>query len=216
MTGPIVRITPHELHINDPSFTDDIFSFKSKLDRYAGATQYFGMDDATVFTVPYDKHRLRRGALAPFFGRNMFLTSSYANIIQGKVEKLCSRIEKHRETKQPMNLGLAFRCLATDVITDYALGDSYDLLDAPDFNAAWFEAQRGASEIVLLCKHFPWLMPLLRYLPSWLATLLSPEMGKSLARGKVGCLLFKIDALLTGSWCRLLKPKSSKSVVNRI
>ena len=187
-TGSIVRITPHELHINDPSFSDEIYSFKAKLDRYEGATQHFGMDDATVFTVPYDKHKLRRAALAPFFARNIVSTSNYGDLIQDKVEKLCSRIEGFRGTNQPMNIGLAFRCLATDVISEYALGKSYDLLDTPDFSAAWFEAQRDTGRFVLLAKHFPWLIPLLRRLPAWLITMLSPEMGKSLANGKVSCL----------------------------
>lgn len=180
-----MRIKPYELHINDPYFSDDLFSFKAKLDRDVGATQHFGMDDATVFTVPYNEHKYRRAALAPFFGRNMVLTPNCTNIVTRQVERLCSRIEEHRGTKQPMNIGLAFKCLATDVISEYALGNSYDLLDTPDFSAAWFEAQRGTGEYVLLGKHFPLLIPLLRRLPSALITLLSPEMGKSLARGKV-------------------------------
>ena len=184
-SGPIVRITPHELHISEPSFSDELYSFKAKLDRYEGATRHFGMDDATVFTVPYDKHKLRRSAMAPFFARNVVSTSSYSHLIQEKVEKLCSRIEHFREKNQPMNIGLAFKCLATDVISEYALGKSYDLLDTPDFSAAWFEAQRDTGRFVLLAKHFPRLIPLLRQLPAWLITMLSPEMGKSLANGDV-------------------------------
>ncbi|KAL6721586.1 hypothetical protein ACLMJK_000690 [Lecanora helva] len=182
--GPIVRITPHELHINDPSFSDEIFSFRAKLDRYEGATQHFGMEDATVFTVPYDKHRLRRGALAPFFARSVVSTPNYASIIRNKVEKLCFRLEQARTRAMPVNIGLAFKCLATDVISEYALGASYNLLDTPDFSAAWFETQRSTGEFVLLGKHFPWLIPSLRRLPTWLITLLSLEAGKSLTRGK--------------------------------
>ena len=182
--------------MNDPSFSDEIFSFKAKLDRYVGATQHFGMDDATVFTVTYENHRVRRGALAPFFARNAILTSTCGSVIGEKVDTLCSRIEEHCVTKQPLNLGLAFKCLATDVITGYALGASFDLLNTPDFSAAWFEAQRGSGEFVLLGKHFPWLIPLLRRLPQWLVTILSPEMGKSLARGKVSHLNLDVRELL--------------------
>ena len=181
-----MRITPHELHVNDPYFSDDLFSFKTKLDRHVGATQHFSMDDATVFTVPYDKHKVRRGAIAPFFNRNAASTSAYGDIIRDKVEKLCSRIEGFRGTSEPLNLGYAFRCLVTDVISEVALGTSYALLSTPDFSAAWLEAQRATGESVLWGKHFPWLIPSLRRLPSRLIIMLSPQMGKSLEKGKVG------------------------------
>lgn len=208
MVGPIVRITPCELHINDPSFCDEMFSFRAKLDRDVNATQQFGMDDATVFTVPHDSHKIRRSALAPFFGRNVILTSSYGSIITRKVEKLCSRIQEHYKTRQPMNLGLAFKCLATDIITEYALGYSYDLLDTPDYSAAWFEAQRGAGESVLFGKHFPRLIPLLRSLPCWLITRLSPQMGKTLIRGKVRCRSLRKVELPANAVCRISEHRS--------
>ena len=198
VTGPIVRITPHELHINDPYFSDDLFSFKERFDRHKGVVQHFGMDFATVFTVPYDSHKIRRGALAPFFGRNMVSTLSNEDIIRRKVERLCCRIEEYCELKQPMNLGLALKCLVTDVISEYALGTSYDLMDTPDFGVARFEAQRRTGEFAVLGKHFPWLIPVLRRLPSWLITMLSPGMGKLLGRMKVSCWCFtRIYCLLT-------------------
>lgn len=178
------------MHVDDPLFSDDLFSFRAKLDRYEGATRQFGMDDATVFTVPHDKHKARRGALAPFFARNIVSLSSYQDMVRNKVEKLCFRIEQFRGNKQPLNLGLAFKCLATDVISEYALGTSYDLLETPDFSAPWFESQRATGESVLTAKHFPWLIPLVGHLPSQLITTLNTEMGKTLARGKVGCLIF--------------------------
>lgn len=50
--GPIVRISPHELHINDPFFSEDLYSFKGRLDRYTGAAKHFGMDDVRAFAAP--------------------------------------------------------------------------------------------------------------------------------------------------------------------
>ena len=122
-----MRINPCELSVDDPDFLlDEVFAFKSKLDRYPGATNHFAMDDATVFTVPHGLHRLRRGPLASFFSRSM--VSQSQDLIRSKVERLCSRITEFQATKQPINLSLAFRCLTTDVVTQYALSKSYDLL----------------------------------------------------------------------------------------
>ena len=116
------------------------------------------MDDATVFTVPHDLHRLRRGPLASFFARN--IVSQSHELIRNKVEKLCSRITEFRGTKQPIDLSLAFRCLTTDVITQYALSKSYGLLDTPDFSPGWFRAVLESGEFALVGKHFPWLVSL--------------------------------------------------------
>lgn len=88
-------------------------------------------------------------------------------------------------TQQPVNLGLAFKCLATDVVSDYALGESYNLIETPDFSVKWFEVQRDTGELVLFAKHFPWLVPLLRHLPSTLIALLATEMGHFLTKAKV-------------------------------
>ncbi len=155
--GPIVRINPYELSIDDPDFLlDEVFAFKSKLDRYQGATKHFAMDDATVFTVPHDLHRLRRGPLASYFSRSM--VSQFQYMIRNKVETLCSRITELKGTKQPIDLSLAFRCLTTDIVTQYALSKSYDLLGTPEFSPAWFRAVLEAGEFALIGKHFPWLV----------------------------------------------------------
>ena len=141
------------------------------------------MDDATVFTVPHDLHRLRRGPLASFFSQTM--VSQSQDLIRNKVEILCSRIAAFRGTKQPIDLALAFRCLTTDVVTQYALSKSYGLLDTPGFSPAWFKAVLESGEFALVGKHFPWLIPLIQRLPSWLITKLNPEMGRFLAYSEV-------------------------------
>ena len=143
------------------------------------------MDGATVFTVPHDKHRMKRGALAPFFGRNVVLAPGYGSIVTRNVEKFCSRLDGHHKAKRPISLQLAFTCLATDVITEYALGRSYNYLDTPDYSAGWFEAQRSAGEFVLLAKHFPWLIPLLGPLPAWFVAKFNPPMADLIGRVEV-------------------------------
>ena len=44
MKGPIVRITPHELHINDPDYWDAVYPGSQKpTDKYPPFTEMFGM-----------------------------------------------------------------------------------------------------------------------------------------------------------------------------
>ena len=183
-----MRVSPRDIHINDPSFSDDLYSFKGKLDRDYGVTKHFNMDDATVFTVSHELHRLHRAALAPYFSRHMLLSPAKDGVVQSKVEILCARFEQARDTHEAIDLNLAFKCLATDVITEYALGKSYDLLHTPDFSVKWFEAQRDTGRFTLFAKHFPWLIPLLRRLPVSFVASLHTEMGQALTKAKVALL----------------------------
>ena len=145
------------------------------------------MNDATVFSAPYEKHRILRSALAPFFGRNMILTSAVGDIVRNHVERFCNRLEAQRESQQDLNIGLAFKCLVSDIITEYALGTPYRLLDTPDFSPSWFEIQRATGEFALLAKHFPKLIPVLRHVPAplWFVKMIFPGMGKLLEMTEV-------------------------------
>lgn len=136
-----------------------------------------------MFTVPSNLHRLRRGPLVSFFSRIM--VSQPQELICNKVEKLCSRIKEIQGRKQPIDLSLAFRCLTTDVVTQHTLSKSCGLLDTPEFSPVWFIAVLKGGEFALMGKHFPWLIPLVRGLPSWLAIELSPMMGRFVANAEV-------------------------------
>ena len=49
LAGPIVRISPYELHINDAEYYDELYSGGSKKrDKYEWATRLFG-NSASMF-----------------------------------------------------------------------------------------------------------------------------------------------------------------------
>ena len=182
--GPIVRINPNELHVHDPDyFVDGISSFSAKLDRYEGATRMFGILESTLAIVPADLHKLRRGSLAPYFSRTKI--TRLQGLIQRRVEMLCFRIREFADTGGIINLGLAFRCLTIDVIAEYALSQSEDYLNTPDFSPLWFQALRDLGEVAHLVKHVPWLLPLMQNLPLWLVSISNPEMARSYKKSQV-------------------------------
>lgn len=63
-TGPIVRITPFELHVQDSTFWNTLYT-RPKTDRYASMNGRFGNESSTITTSDYTLHRMRRGALNP-------------------------------------------------------------------------------------------------------------------------------------------------------
>ena len=98
--GPIVRINPDELHIDDPEHYDEIYgSTTRKRDKYGPWVALAGTPGANSSTVGHDHHRLRRGVLNPFFSKKA--VTELEPVIQAKIDTLVGRFEKaHQRFKR--------------------------------------------------------------------------------------------------------------------
>lgn len=139
--GPIVRISPDEVHINDPEYFGQLHSFSSKLDKCGWYYNFAASPTAGFSTASYELHRIRRGALAKYF--SMSNVAQLEPLIQSCVTRLCSRFEVHHKEGTVVNLSSAYRCLASDVIMEYALPHSQRLLDSSDFAASYHRIVRN-------------------------------------------------------------------------
>ena len=100
--GPIVRINPYELHINDPDYYDEIYAGGGKKrNEYDLFVRLFGMDDGILSTLDHDLHRVRRSALNPFFSKGN--VRKLEPIIQ-ETEKVLSLMENVKNTGKPLNI----------------------------------------------------------------------------------------------------------------
>lgn len=72
-TGPVVRISPGELHIKDSCFYDEIYAPTSKRrekdSRFATISRF---PNSMIATVNHDLHRFRRGLLNTYFSKNLY------------------------------------------------------------------------------------------------------------------------------------------------
>ncbi|TQN65799.1 Cytochrome P450 monooxygenase sdnE [Colletotrichum shisoi] len=161
--GPIVRINPYELHIVDPDFYDELYSPGHKSDKYRWWTNLAGADGSSFSTVPHDLHRLRRGALNPFFSARSI--ARLEPLIRGKVDRLSARFSGLVETGEVVRLDAAFMALTMDVICDYAFAHDRLYLDEPDFKLLWKETIIGAFEGGAAGRQFPWMLPVMKRLP---------------------------------------------------
>lgn len=111
--GPIIRLNPHEVHINDPDFYDEVYvgaASGKKRNKWAWLVDSFGIPDSTFSTVDHDVHRIRRAALNPFFSK------AKVRALQERIEdvfgRLLRRVEEFKTTGEPMLLGLAFTAVS--------------------------------------------------------------------------------------------------------
>ena len=136
--GPVVRISPHELHVNQLSFLPELMPAGGRRrDKYARLSRSFGFSRAAGNTLNHDLHRVRRGAMSKIFSKESI--RRLEPIITEMIQKLYGRLKEFQETGEPINLLPMFGAFTNDLISEYTYGLCLDWLDAPLFNQPFFE-----------------------------------------------------------------------------
>ena len=170
-----MRINPHELHIDDPEFHPEIYSGKGRWDKWDYYCNQFGNPQVEVFSRDHDAHRMRRGAVNPYFSKSK--VNSLEPTLRRYIEKLATLLEKARGSDEKIPIRLAYECLTTDIITEYVMATSYNCLDDPTLNAKYHDMITSVGLIAHTAKQVPFLQPILQSLPGWLLMKLDPGMG---------------------------------------
>jgi hypothetical protein len=173
LVGPVVRINPHELHVNDPDFYDVLYG--GKRDKYKWSTDVMEVRGAMFTTVEHDLHRKRRAPLAPFFSASAI--RRFDHVIRDKLDSLSRRFDEYREGGRVVDLDNAMTAMTTDVITQYCFGASNGFLQEDEFQPQWRAILRTVMESGPLNKQMHWLMSTVTKIPvAWLVWL-KPEMA---------------------------------------
>jgi len=131
--------------------------------------RFVGTLDASFGTSSYSQHRQRRKAFNRFFSLSAIL--DHEKQVRKCVLQLCARLEEHRQTNKPILLGSLFRALATDVVSQYVLPEGFDLLNERDFGKDYNNVNRKLSGVAAYNRHFPFVIPTVMMLPTWLVKL---------------------------------------------
>ncbi|RYP39080.1 hypothetical protein DL767_002343 [Monosporascus sp. MG133] len=156
--GPIVRINPDEVHLDDPEIIDSIFPAPNSM----------------VATIDHDMHRRRRNAV-----NALFSTASIRRlepIMKDHIAKMLLRIEEYGKTGEIVQLHHVFKACTSDVITMYAFGDSFRFLDQSDFGKPYFEATDMFFGLTHIFGHFTWFADLIQSLPIWAIAFFRPSL----------------------------------------
>ncbi|KAL1600670.1 hypothetical protein SLS60_007058 [Paraconiothyrium brasiliense] len=192
--GPIVRINPYELHVRDADWYNTLYAAggrrRNKSEWFVGRT-----GGQSVFgTVDHDHHRLRRAALNPFFSRASVI--SIETLIQERVDRLCEALREYAQSKAVVEMHTAFMSLTLDIISTYAFGECYGLLDKPGFSPEWKHAVEAMTESSITNRHLPWVADTLSKIPPHLAAKISEPVSFFL--GVQGKIKTQVEATLSG------------------
>ncbi|MCJ1434051.1 hypothetical protein MMC27_003417 [Xylographa pallens] len=176
--GPIIRINPYELHISDPAYVDTLYASSAsggKRDKWEWYTKQFGTSGAMFSTSEHDKHRARRAALSRFF--SMASVRRLQPMIQERVERMMERLRDCKDKEAAIiTTNVAFAGFTNDVVMEYSYGRSDHRVEADDFGRQYHDALMASGKAGSLLKQWIWILQLIRSLPEWLATRISPDL----------------------------------------
>ncbi|KAI9841644.1 MAG: hypothetical protein M1837_000491 [Sclerophora amabilis] len=172
--GPIVRINPHEIHIDDPDFYHEFYSSSKKLKKYPWYYKVSGVSEVSFGTEDHEVHRQRVGVYKNLFSLRSI--HAFEPTIKEKITKLCARLDEHVNSTAPINLSHAYRCLTSDTITSYIGLGPGPLLDDMNLGESYRQYARIVTESSVLVRHFP-LLALFRLVPHSLVKHLSSQFG---------------------------------------
>jgi hypothetical protein len=173
--GPVVRISPNEVHLNDPDNYDKIYNSSGKYTKDPIFYKGFGFE--SFFTTCSNAlHRKRRGLMNPFFSRRSVLELEH--LVIEKMEKMCQKLGDNLDAKQPVDITAAFKAVSIDVITDYAFDDCWDQIDREDLGSWFTDLVRSfGGPILYTFQQWPIMVNLALGLPE----MITMRLGKDLA-----------------------------------
>ncbi|KAK3942087.1 cytochrome P450 [Diplogelasinospora grovesii] len=200
--GPIVRISPWELHIRDQEWSE-IYKISRRAYKPEWYYRFLGSTSNVFTTVSHEQHRMRRDAIQAYF--SPAAVARHEAEIERLVDKLIARLRDEYQGKEDRAVDLydAFRCLATDVATAFAFRKPFGHLDSPDWEHDGNRAVQSFGRLGLFNRQANGLvMKVLRSIPTWLAVALNPGGG-----GVEG--FFKQLAVVVNTELAAAKSKSS-------
>ncbi|GAB1317090.1 Cytochrome P450 monooxygenase [Madurella fahalii] len=163
--GPVVRINPWELHIDDPDFYSQVYAsgVKQHVNKSAWHQSGFGLDGSHALTESHEHHRLRRKPLGAFFSRKGLERVEPFLLDVGRT--LGDRMASFRGSGAILNMDHVFSAFAGDVIAVLCLENPLNLLQSENFALEWWTSIVNATLIATPFAHLPWLLSWVRFVP---------------------------------------------------
>ena len=174
--GPVVRISPEELHIDDPEFYDTVFCSSQPsrpIDKMERFRYRLNHPDSTLSTTKAEDHKLRRAAIAPFFSRK--LVRGYNDDLQIIMDRISHRLDtEFKGNGSVISLNYMWASLTVDMIMELAFGCSSNMSHAPEFRSSIPESLFSVAFLAHFVTHFQIIGVMMKYLPDLMLHLLLP------------------------------------------
>ncbi|KAI0972475.1 trichodiene oxygenase [Xylaria arbuscula] len=174
--GPIIRISPYELHVIDPKFYEKLYCQDGWWDKYDWSYDAFGAPLTAVSTPRHDIHKQRRTPLNSFFSKPNVTRKQ--ELLKRNLDRLVGRLDGFVTSRKRLNLNDALSAFARDVSAEFMLGRCPGNLDHDDFNARMTQATLALTKLWMVTKHFRWVGGTLMSLPIPVAMIIGGKQNQ--------------------------------------
>ncbi|KAK7044004.1 hypothetical protein VNI00_008172 [Paramarasmius palmivorus] len=188
--GPVIRVTPSELHFNNPDAFDDIHVTPKP--SYIKDPEFYGSfvtPNAVAALHDPQKASKRRHLLGAYFSRRSVLQLEH--VVQRTVDTLIERLSTYAETREPADLFLGYRATTLDIITSYLFAQRFNALDSPKFQHPLLIGLDESLRAGWLGRYLP--IQLDKWLPEWVLRKAAPKVIPLL--DQVGYITRQLDKI---------------------
>ncbi|KAI0474825.1 putative cytochrome P450 [Xylaria cf. heliscus] len=205
--GPIIRINPSEIVINDPSFYNEVYVTANtrRTNIWPRYRVGLGFDGSHLMTEDHDLHRRRRKPLEPFFSR-LGITRVEETIIS-EAKDLNARLKQLKGSKSIICLDHVFSAFVGDVIGKVCCENPPLMMAKDEFGKQWHALIERIITKSLVFAHMPQLVYLARLVPTSLLYRLDP--------GAAGFNEYREVSLQAASRTRLRQSDSRQHPLDR-
>ncbi|PVI05615.1 putative flavonoid 3-hydroxylase [Periconia macrospinosa] len=178
--GPIVRITPNEIHVKDSSWEKVLYTSYSKgvRNKYPPAAAMVGLPNDVFGTIDQEHHHRRRTAINAYFSRKS--VEQAEPILHGFLDIFCKKIQDRLENNGYIKMNVIALALTADTSSKYAFGKDLGLLEDDNKALNWYKTNKALATMIPTVRQFPWCMPLSLKIPVELIRILSAEFARVL------------------------------------
>ncbi|KAK7043993.1 hypothetical protein VNI00_008161 [Paramarasmius palmivorus] len=171
--GPVVRVTPWELHFINPDAFDEIhIAPKPGYIKDPGFYGTFETSQSVVSLTDPQAASKRRVLLGSYFSRRAVLQLEH--VVQRTVDKLTDRLSSYSKTKEPADLYLAYRATTLDIITSYLFAQRFNALESPKFRNPLLVGLDDGLRAMWLGRYLP--IKLNNWIPESVLLKIAPKM----------------------------------------
>ncbi|GKZ16483.1 hypothetical protein AbraIFM66951_000289 [Aspergillus brasiliensis] len=170
--GPVIRINPDEVHINDPDYYEEIYTSRARRrEKDPVQIAQFDLDGAVFSSITPATHRQRRSHLDKFFSKQAISNIEY--LIHDSLDKIIRTYKEAYQSNSIVNLDAGFAGLTADVIYQYAFGFNPGNLDAEGFNESVRDTSNAFFKGTHVLNFFPFIKVILGMMPHGILRLIS-------------------------------------------
>jgi cytochrome P450 len=202
--GPIVRINPEEIHIDDVEYYDVVYCNSTPgrpIDKTEKFRYRFSVPEATVQTATAEVHRRRRAAIAPCFSKARIRSRN--GDLQAIIDRISDRLDtEYAGTGKTINVNFMWSAMASDIISEIGFAQRTNYWAEPDFMSPYAQAIAQAVGAAHVMTHFGFLVTALNSLPDAVLAMLMPSFKPVLQFRKVREK--KADLSILRQTCKLM------------